>query len=65
MAVAIEFDVSIDVVDEVTKVVFIVLGGIERLEKAMEHLKDDVLTTVRMPLRLPPSCWHWLDPLYT
>ena len=43
MAVAIEFDVPIDVVDEITQAIVVVLGAVERVEKPAEHLRDDVL----------------------
>src|SRR5689334_3120656 len=46
MTVAIEFDVPIDVVDEMTQTLVVVPGSIEGVEKPAEHLRDDVLATV-------------------
>ena len=46
MTVAIEFDVPIDVVDEMTQAIVIVLGAVELLEKPAEHLRDDVFAAV-------------------
>jgi hypothetical protein len=46
MTVAIEFDVTIDVVDEMTQAIAVVLGAIKRVEKPPKHLRDDVLAAV-------------------
>jgi hypothetical protein len=46
MTVAIEFDVPIDVADEMAQAIIVVLGAIERVEKPAEHLRDDVFAAV-------------------
>jgi hypothetical protein len=46
MTVAIEFDVPIDVIDEITHAIVVVFGAIERIEKPAEHLRDDVFAAV-------------------
>src|SRR5262249_36653759 len=46
MAVAIEFDVPIDIVDEMTQAIVVVFRVIERVEKPAEHLRDDVFAAV-------------------
>src|SRR6202043_3485281 len=46
MTVAIEFDVPIDVVDEITHAIVVVFGAIERIEKPAEHLWNDVFAAV-------------------
>jgi hypothetical protein len=46
MAVAIEFDVPIDVVDEMALAIVVVPGTIERVEKPAEHLRDNVFAAV-------------------
>src|ERR1700730_2522300 len=46
MTVSIEFDVPIDVVDEMAQAIVVVLRTIERLEKPAEHLRDNVFAAV-------------------
>jgi hypothetical protein len=46
MTVAIEFDVPIDVVNEMAQPISVVLGAIERIEQPAEHLRDDVFASV-------------------
>src|SRR5262249_40243871 len=56
MIVAIELDVSIDVVDEMAQPVIVVPGAMERVEKPAEHLRDDVFErTPPKPLRSSPN----------
>src|SRR6201987_4019162 len=47
MTVAIEFDVPLDVVDEMTQAITVVLRAINRVEKSAEHLRDDVFAAVK------------------
>ena len=46
MTVAIEFDVPIDVVDEMAQAIIVVPGALERIEKPTKHLRDDVFAAV-------------------
>jgi hypothetical protein len=46
MTVTIEFDAPIDVVDEMTQAIVVVLGAIERVEKPAKHLRDNVFAPV-------------------
>src|SRR5262249_42291342 len=46
VAVTIELDVPIDVVNEIAQVVRIVLGTVERVEEPAEHLRYDIFATV-------------------
>src|SRR6476469_953422 len=46
MTVSIEFDVPIDVVDEMAQAIVVVFRTIERLEKPSEHFRDDVFAAV-------------------
>src|SRR5205814_8973621 len=46
MTVAIEFDVTIDVIDEMAQAVGVVPGALKRVEKLAEHLRYDVLAAV-------------------
>jgi hypothetical protein len=51
MTVAIEFDVAINVVDEMTQAIVVVLGTIERVEKPAKHLRDDIFAPVKNAAR--------------
>src|SRR5438270_9984286 len=46
MIVAIEFDVPIDVVDEIAQAIIVVPSAMKRVEKPAEHLRDDVFAAV-------------------
>src|SRR5262245_1108661 len=46
MTAAIELDVPIDVVDEVTQTLVVVPGTVGCVEKPAEHLRDDVFAAV-------------------
>ena len=46
MTVAIEFDMPIDVVNEMTQAITVVVRAIERVKKPAEHLWDDVFAAI-------------------
>lgn len=65
VTVSIEFDMAVDVADEMTQAVVIVPGIVERPEKSAEHLRDYVATTRRSFLELAngePSGWAGSGP---
>jgi hypothetical protein len=64
MAVTIELDVSVDAVDKVAQTLIVMLRVIERFEKPVEPIRDDVFAAKKTPPGPPPSCLHWLLPWY-
>jgi hypothetical protein len=56
MTVAIEFDVPIDVVDEMAQAIVVMPSTIERVEEPAEHLRDEVFAAVEQRWRTASPC---------